>query len=170
MTVLKSILHLIDTLNEWTGKVSAFIIIAMIFIIGYGVVMRYVFNSPVLWAYELSLYLFIAQLLLCAGYGLSHGLHVRMDILYDRFSKRKRAILDSITSVFFFFIVILLLWQGAKYAINAYLTQELAPTAWRPVIWPVKAIYPLGCFLLMLQGVAKLIRDLHYAIKGEELR
>jgi TRAP-type mannitol/chloroaromatic compound transport system permease small subunit len=80
--------------------------------------------------------------------------------VYTHFSRRGKAIADIVTSVFFFIFVITMLWTGARFAMDAVNVGEHSFTEWGVQYWPVKLMIPIGAFLLALQGVSKLIKDI----------
>jgi TRAP-type mannitol/chloroaromatic compound transport system permease small subunit len=166
---LQIVLRTIDRISDWCGRVFAFLVIAMALIILFGVIMRYVFKTPISWTYELSLYIFFAQMMMGGGYALLHGLHIKMDILYSHLSPRKQAVMDCITFLCFIFVVGMVLWIGSVQGWAAFTHLERSSTSWRPYLWPVKMIIPVSAFLLLLQGTAKFIRDLVMAVKGRAL-
>ena len=104
-----------------------------------------------------------------AGWALLDHRHVKIDLIYDRFTPRQRAVIDSITFVFFALYLGFFLWAVSKYAWQSVLVRETAGSAWDPPVYPIKVALLVGVVLLLLQGIAKLIRDLHLAIKGREL-
>lgn len=165
-----SVCKLIDAISEWTGKIVSKLIFPVVGLVVFDVVMRYFFNAPVFWAHHSSLFMHAAFSLLAAGYCLRHRAHVRVDIVYKRFSRRQQAILDVITAGFFFLFIIILLRQGYLGFVESWQLKETIIAAWRPVLWPVKLMVPIAAALLLLQGVAKFSRDLFYAVNGRELR
>jgi len=169
MKKIKSLIYIIEQISKWSGILFAYLTIPIILIMAYGVFMRYYFHSPVSWTYEISLYLYFIQLVIAGAYGLLYGDHVKMDLFYHRLSQRKKAVIDSITSVGFFFSVGLVLWIGVKQGWSSYVSGERFPTANMFLIWPVKLFIPLSALLLLLQGLTKFIRDIHLAVKGKEI-
>ncbi len=163
---MRRILATIDKLNDQVGKLVSFLVIAMIGVMVYEVVARYVFNSPTVWAYETVTFLLGAYAILGGAYVLRHGAHVNIDILSARLSPRKRAILDVITSTFFFLFCVVLLWKGAEWAARSVSLSETTWSSWAPPVYPIKILIPVGAFLLLIQGLAKFIRDLLTAITG----
>jgi len=97
---VRRVLEAIDAASEWTGKISAFLIPGMMFIMTYEVVARYILKSPTIWAMESTQYLFLATTALGGAYVLRHGGHVNVPILYSRLSTRTQAIVDVVTSKF----------------------------------------------------------------------
>jgi len=152
----------IDRINHWAGTYVAYWAIIAVFVYYYEVLARYVFNAPTNWAHEGMFLMFGMQYLLAGGYGYLNEAHVRVDVLYEHRSARAKAIIDTMTSVFFFIFVLALLWSGAVFALDAIEVRETTLNEWGIQYWPVKLAIPVGAFLLLLQGVAKLVRDILY--------
>jgi TRAP-type mannitol/chloroaromatic compound transport system permease small subunit len=166
---MKKILSFIDALSIWTGKTSSWLIFIVVFFIIYEVLSRYVFHHPTLWVTESVVFGCGLSYVLAAAWALQDNRHVKIDMIYDRLTSRRRAIIDSITFVFFALYLGVFLWASAKYAWHSVLLRETSGSAWDPVIYPIKMALPIGVALLLLQGIAKFIRDLHRAIKGTEI-
>lgn len=161
----------VDALNEWTGKVAAWLIIPLTLIVVLDVILRYVFNKPTIWAWDVNVQLLGALVILGAGYCLLHNAHVGVDVLVLRFSPRKRAIIDLITGLFFVFAIGVLLWKTASAAWASLQIREAYSSYWEPPIYPFKMLMVVGILLLLLQGIAKFIRDLGVVIyPGREHR
>jgi TRAP-type mannitol/chloroaromatic compound transport system permease small subunit len=150
----------IDVINEWVGRMISFLIIPMTLITTIEVILRYVFNRPTIWAWDVNMMLLGAFTVLTGGYTLLKGGHVAMDIFVSRLSLRIRALLALITSVLFFFSIGLLVWQGGIASGESFMTREQINSIWGPPLYPLKLLWPVGAFLLLLQGVAIFIRDL----------
>jgi TRAP-type mannitol/chloroaromatic compound transport system permease small subunit len=103
---------------------------------------------------------------MAGGYALLHRAHVRIDVIYERFSPRTRSYLDVITFVFFVLYVGTLVWIGTEIAWKSFLIGETTGSPWNPPIWPVRFAIPIAGLLLLLQGVANLLRDLGIARRG----
>jgi len=139
-------------------------------VIGYEVAVRYGFDSPTIWGTQLAQMIFGTYVVLGGAYALRYRVHVNMDAIYARLSPRKKATIDVVTSMAFFFAIGFLLWQGGILAWEAVMKWETSVvTPWRQPIWPVKLMIPIGALLILLQGLAKFIRDFHLAITGREL-
>ena len=115
---------------------------------------------PRTWANETTIYLSACAYLLSGGYALAHRRHVRIDLIYDRLSPRTRARLDLFTFLFFLIYVGALIWVGTHDGLELVPEAEGTGTPWNPRIWPVKFAIPLAGLLLLLQGIANLLRDL----------
>ena len=167
---MRRILSFIDSVSEWSGKLISVFIYFLAFFLLYDVIMRFVFNAPTIWCHELALHIFGAYSVLAGAYVLLHDEHVRIDIVYNRFSPRGQAILDCFTYLLFFMYLGLLFWYGYAFAERSVeLRQTVSPSPWASPIWPVKLTIPLAAFLMLAQGLANYIRKLKLAITGEEL-
>jgi TRAP-type mannitol/chloroaromatic compound transport system permease small subunit len=154
----------ITRLNERVGRFAAYFILAIFVLLFAEVLLRYFFRTPTVWTNELAQLLFGAYAVLSGGYLLARGGHVNVDIVYSSFPIRAKAALDVLTSVLFFIFVVVLLWQGVIFALDAIGKLETSHSAWNPPIWMFKATIPIGAGLLLLQGIAKLIRDILFAV------
>jgi len=150
----------ISRVNAFAGEFVAYWSIIAVFAYYYEVVARYVFNSPTNWAHEGMFLMFGMQYLIAGGFCLRENAHVRVDVIYSQFPKRTRAIMDLITSVFFFIFVLTLLVTGWIFFHDAYAIKEVSFTEWAVQYWPVKFALPLGAALLLLQGIAQLVKDI----------
>lgn len=165
---LRRFLQIVDALSDWSGKVPAFLVIGMVLIIAYEVVLRYVFREPTNWAHETAQMLFGAYIIIGGAYVLRWKGHIAMDLFSSRWSPRTRAIVDVITSSLFFCFCGALLYTSVRFAWKSLSILEHSMSAWGPPEYPLKLVIPIAVFLLLIQGVAKLTRDLSVAIKGKE--
>ena len=163
---MKRVTAAIDSINSRSGKVFSFALLAATIVIVYGVIMRYVFNAPSPWALEMSIFLCAFTYLVGGAYAELFDAHVRVDVLYIRWSPRTRAIANLASSLLFFIPVILLGWTGAVWTADAIETGVRYDAFWRVLVWPVRLFIPLGCFLLTLQGVSTLVHSFHVARTG----
>jgi TRAP-type mannitol/chloroaromatic compound transport system permease small subunit len=160
MTVLKAFLKFINAVNDRVGKLLSYFLFLFFALLFMEVILRYFFNSPTVWANELAQMLFGAYAILAGGYIMLTGGHVNVDILYSRLSQKTRAGLDIFTSVLFFLFCGMLLVYGGSLAWDSLSRFEHSQSAWNPPLYPAKLMIPLAALLLILQGLAKLIRDI----------
>jgi len=169
MEKITKILRFVDSLSEWTGKAVSFFIFALAAIVGYEVVMRYVFNRPTVWVNDLSAMFFGTFIIIGGAYTLRDGGHVNMDVIYGRFSSKRKAFFDLFTFVILTLPFLgVMLWMGWGTAWKSLITLERDSTQWGPPIYPFRLMLPLGAFLILLQALAKFVRDLMIVIKGGE--
>ncbi len=164
---VKSFLSVIDSISDWSGRIMCWVWVPVMLLITLEVIRRYVFGAPTVWNLEVVIYLSGAVYILGGAYALRHHRHVNIDVLYSRCSRRIRAILDMVTTPAWFLFVGVILWAGADRAWSAAMRGEGSGTVWDPPIYPILAMIPLGAFLLLLQGLAKFIRDFYVAIGKE---
>ena len=155
-----NVLSAAENVNRWAG----YIVLALVFLLPavmlYEVVLRYVFNSPTIWVFETSNFIFGAIIILGGGYLLLHKGHVSVDIIYSRLSVRAKAILDLCTSPLYFLFIGVLMWQGIDMFWTSMSRWENSPSVWAPPLWPLKLLIPVGCGLMLLQLIIKFIKDI----------
>ncbi|MGM0694006.1 MAG: TRAP transporter large permease subunit [Pseudomonadota bacterium] len=159
----------VDRISGFFGRYVAYWALIAPFVFAYEVLMRYAFNSPTNWAHESMTLMFGMQYLIAGAFALREGGHVRVDILYSRARPANKAALDLLTSVFFFIFTIALLVTGWKFFsqsvsdrffFGSSYANETSFTEWSIQFYPVKFMLFFGALLLLLQGIAQLIRDL----------
>jgi len=168
MIKIGRLLRVIDSISEWSGKTVSWLVLVLTVMLGYEIVMRYVFNAPTKWAFDLSYMVGGSYFMLGEAYTLLKKRHVRIDIFYVRFSPRKQALVDVIFYVLFFFP----LWGGLLYALipYVYLSWAIGERSmqgyWMPILYPFKTVMPVAVSLFLLQGVADFLRSVLLLSKG----
>ncbi|HTP62506.1 MAG TPA: TRAP transporter small permease subunit [Burkholderiales bacterium] len=149
----------IDTLNEYVGRFTYWLILAAVLISTGNAIVRYAFNrSSNAWL-EIQWYLFSFVFLFCAGYTLLHNQHVRIDILTGHLSGRAKAWIDIFGSVFFLLpMAITIMWLSWPVFMDAYRSGEVSTNAGGLLVWPGRLMLPAGFVLLVLQGLSELIK------------
>jgi len=166
---MKKILSVIDAISIWSGKMAGWLILLVIGFIIYEILMRYVFHLPTLWVSESMVFGAGLAYVLGSAWALQDNRHVKIDLIYGRLTPRQRAVMDSFTFVFFALYMGVFLWATAEYARRSVSVLETSGSAWDPPVYPIKLALMAGVVLLLLQGIAKFIRDLHFAVKGNRL-
>jgi TRAP-type mannitol/chloroaromatic compound transport system permease small subunit len=156
----------IDWFNGKIGEYVAYWAMIAVFVYYYEVLARYVFNSPTNWVHESMFLMFGMQYMLSGAYAYRDDQHVRVDVLYVKFSPRGKAIADIITSVFFFIFILTMVFTGWRFADDAMNNSEVSFTEWGVQYWLVKLTIPIGAGLLALQGLSKLIKDIVFVTRG----
>lgn len=164
---LKNILNFIDWTNEYVGRYASLLMLPMLVIMVLEVFMRYVLQAPTIWGTELTTFLFAGYTLLGAGYTHLKNAHVNMNALYGAMSPRTKAIFDLITWCGFFLYCAVLLYESSRFFWDSFCSGRTTGSDWNPLLWPVLLTLPLGTLLLLLQGIAKLIRDITYLATGQ---
>jgi len=135
---MKSFCCFIDSLNEWVGKMASWLIIPLTAVVTYDVILRYVFNRPTIWSWDINIQLLGALVVLGGGYAFLHDSHIGVDALVIHLSARRRAIVELITSAFFFFGIGVLLWKAALDAWFSLEIREFTPAFFHPPYIPLK--------------------------------
>jgi TRAP-type mannitol/chloroaromatic compound transport system permease small subunit len=158
---LINISKLIDRLNDNVGKLTYWLTLIAVLVSSGNATVRYLFDTSSNAWLELQWYLFSAVFLLCGGYALLHGSHVRIDVVYARWSRRTQLWIDVFgTVVFLLPMAILILYLSWPVFMNAFMNKEVSSNAGGLIVWPARLLLPVGFFLLVLQGFSELIKRL----------
>ncbi len=162
--------HRIDAVNERIGLAVRWLVLAATLISAANALARYGFNlSSNAWL-EIQWYLFGAIVLLAAGYTLKHNGHVRIDVLYGRFSARAQAWIDLLGALLFLLPLCgLMVWLSWPGFVESLQSGETSPDAGGLLRWPVRLLIPLGFALLGLQGISEAIKRIAYLGGKEKL-
>lgn len=166
---LVPLVHKIESFVYFFASVGAWLIILLIAAMVYEVLLRYFWESPTQWAFEVAYMLMGTSFMFGIAYCLQMRRHVRVDFLYDNVPRRVQALIDLFG---YMLLVPMLLWLCAglfDYFIQAYRTNETSgESAWNPIIWPFKFSFVIGFVLIMMQAAVEILKSL-YALFGAEL-
>jgi len=171
MSIILKLPKYIDRLSEGAGALGKWFAFLLVLIGSYETISRHFFDAPTIWAYDSLCMAGGVVYLLGASYTHLKDSHTRVDILYSQFSPRTKALLDVVFSLIFFFPLMgVMLQMSISWALRAWRIKEVMFNSfWYPPAAPYRTIFAIGLLLLVLQGVAKLIRDVHFLVKGERL-
>lgn len=163
MKLLLEFSRRIDALNERVGRSVSWLVLLMALISAANAVSRKAFDLSSNAFLEIQWVLFAAVFLLAAGYTLKRNEHVRIDVLSSRFSRRTQAWIDLCGTLLFLlpltFIVLYFSWP---YFTHSLLSQEWSSNPGGLILWPAKALIPIGFILLLLQGIAEIIKRIAF--------
>ncbi|MEI7444982.1 MAG: TRAP transporter small permease subunit [Burkholderiales bacterium] len=150
----------IDRVSTAVGKAAAWLLIALTLLVCIEVVRRYALNSPSQWGFELSVMMYGTLFMLTGAYTLAQNGHVRGDFLYGSMPPRRQAAFDLVLYVIFFFPgIVALLYAGWSYAADSWAIREHSSiTADGPPLYWFKSVIPLAGALVLLQGIAEVVR------------
>jgi TRAP-type mannitol/chloroaromatic compound transport system permease small subunit len=160
MRKLEKIIGFVDWINKWVGKICYPCMILICITVLIEIAMRSLFSKPTVWASETTQMLYILCSFIAGGHILRKKEHIVVDIFYSKFSLRTRLIIDIATFPFFLLFAGALLWFGSGFAVESLLKLEHSGSVWDPPLYPIKFIVPLSAFLILLQGITNLIRDI----------
>jgi TRAP-type mannitol/chloroaromatic compound transport system permease small subunit len=152
-------LYFIDGISTWVGKAAAWLIILLTAVVCVEVFKRYIMNMPTAWIFDADNIMYGTLFMLCGAYTLAQNAHVRGDFLYSSMRPRLQAGLDlALYVVFFLPGIAALIYAGADYAGDSWRIGEHSVTANGPPIYHFKTIIPIAGALVMLQGIAEVVR------------
>ena len=153
-------IHMIEGLSQWVGRAFGWCILILTLSVSYEVFVRYVLNAPTVWAFDMMVQMYGALFLMAGAYALAQDAHVRGDVLYRLFSVRWQARVDFVLYILFFFPGMLaLFWYGWEIAADSWRYKEVSwNSPARIQIYFFKTLIPVAGILLMLQGLAEMMR------------
>ena len=154
------LLHAIDRVSYWSGKAFAWLIVALTLVVCIEVFKRYILNRPTAWIFDLNSFLYGTLFMMTGAYTLAAAGHVRADFVYIYMRPRAQAVLD-LALYFLFFIpgILGLIYAGYDYAALSWrIGEHSTVTAEGPPIYHFKSVIPIAGALVMLQGLAEIVR------------
>ena len=161
-------MRLIDRLNGIVGRFAMYLVFVMMGVLLYSSLSRTLFDAPLLWSVEVAQMTMAAYYLLGGGYSIQLNSHVRMDLLYARWSPKTRATVDCITAVGLLAYLVVLLYGGVSSTQYALAYNQKNYSVWAPPMAPIKIAMTGGIALMLLQSIAVFFRDLA-AARGRPL-
>ena len=172
MNTLLAMARLIDALSERTGKAVSWLVLIAVLVSTLNALVRYLFNYSSNAFLETQWYLFAAVFLLGASWTLKRNEHIRIDVVVGRFSPRVHTWIDILGGLFFLLpLCLVVLYSGVPFFIDALKSGEMSSNAGGLILWPAKLLIPIGFALLLLQGLAEIIKRIAYltgVIDGKE--
>jgi len=153
-------LHTIDGISTWTGKTAAWLIVGLMVLVCAEVFKRYILNMPTAWIFDASNMLYGTLFMIGGAYTLAQNAHVRGDFLYSSMRPRMQAALDLVLYIAFFLPgIAALAYAGWDYASDSWRINEHSNvTAEGPPVYHFKTMIPVAGALVLLQGVAEVVR------------
>jgi len=197
LTLAKTYVRVVDKVNYRLGRMVMYSIFLMMAIFLWSSISK-TFFLPSLWTLEVAQFAMVAYYILGGPYSIQLGANVRMDLFYGEWTDRRKAEVDAISVLLLIFYLGVLLYGGVSstaYSLGYFGDQpfvflkdiavgfitggfngvgevtgflERSPTAWRPFLWPIKLIMIIGIFLMLLQTISELVKDIA-KIKGVDL-
>lgn len=186
--VMRGYISVVDAVNYRTGRVMMYGIFVLMGILLWSSISK-TFFLPSLWTLEMAQFAMVAYYILGGPYSIQMGSNVRMDLLYGGWSLRRKAWFDLITVCFLIFYLSVLLYgaiSSTAYSLGYWKTEpisylfgvvigteevgrlERSSSAWRPYMWPIKTLMIVGFFLMILQCLSELCKDV-LRLRGESV-
>jgi TRAP-type mannitol/chloroaromatic compound transport system permease small subunit len=163
------LLYAVDSISTWVGKTAAWLMILLMLVVCAEVFKRYILNAPTAWIFDAQNMMYGSLFMLAGAYTLAQNAHVRGDFLYSSMRPRTQALLDLVL-YFVFFIpgIAALIYAGADYAGDSWrIAEHSNVTADGPPVYHFKTVIPIAGALVMLQGVAEILRCIVCLRTGE---
>ncbi|XOV92843.1 MAG: TRAP transporter small permease subunit [Bacteroidota bacterium] len=159
---MEKLIFLLETTVAKIGKAASWLTIFIVIIIVADVFMRYAFSITSSASFEIEWHLFGALFLLAAGWAFQEDKHVRVDVFYQKFSKKKKAWINLLGTVIllmpFCFVIFM---ESLQFTITSYNIGEVSPDpGGLPARFIIKSMIPAGILLLGLQGIAVILRSI----------
>lgn len=159
---IRMFVRAVDAMNRFIGRCAMYLIFVMMAVLLYSSISKTFFN-PSIWTLELAQFLMVAYFLLGGAYSMQLDGHVRMDLLYSKWSPRTRGIVDAVTVLLLIFYLFWLLYGGISSTQYALQYNETSYSAWSPRMAPIKIVMCIGVAMMLLQALATLCRDIAQA-------
>ena len=159
----------LDSVAVWSGNLVCWMLVPLVLGLTWEGVARYAFNKPTVWAYDLTFMLYGTFFMLGSAFALQRRGHVRTDMLYDRWSPRRQALVDIVCYLIIFLpFAGFFVFTGWGYFWKAFQTGETFVTSsWQPVTWPFKMAMPVAGVLLLIQGISEVLKAVHTLQHGQ---
>jgi TRAP-type mannitol/chloroaromatic compound transport system permease small subunit len=152
--IVDNIFGWVDKAVEKSSKIICYVVFVIMVITAIDVTARYAFNYPLVWGWLLNRLLFGVFILFAGVYTLYKGEHIRIEIFYDHFPPRMKAVARWIALVAFLSFMSVLVWQAGWMGWNSLMMKEKAPGAFRIPLYPFKLLIPIVAFLFLLEGIS----------------
>lgn len=166
---LKSIFDRIETFSSYAFNATLWVPAAMVGLITYDVLSRYLLNSPSLFSDEIASYMLVFMCFIGAGGTLKDGRHIGVDVLTGRLKARARLRLELITSSVSLIFVAIFWWHSVVMVYYSYIRNVTVPSSLLTPLWIPQTFIPIGMFFLLLQlivEIAKLIEKVQISKKA----
>jgi TRAP-type mannitol/chloroaromatic compound transport system permease small subunit len=166
-----AVIRTIDKFTEFTGYLFVIPIVPLILANVFEVFARYVLRAPTMWALDVTTMSYATLFMLGAALALLKGAHVRTDMLWERFSDRKKGMIDSVALMVFFLptMAVLFFISIDDFLYSVSIDERSSSGAWTPILWPLRGVIPLTAFMLFVQGISELMKSLWAWRTGEFL-
>lgn len=158
--MIQSALKIFDAIQEKTGSIVSLFSLFLVLMVVADVLLRYLFNSSFIFMQELEWYFYSIIFLGGAGYTLNKDEHVRIDLIYSKYSAKNKLIVDIAGGIIFSLVFIIsVIWVSTEFAIDSLLMGEIsADPGGLPYRFVIKAVLPLGFMLLLIETISQILK------------
>lgn len=163
MKLIRLYIRYVGKLSEFVGEGAMYLLLAIMAMLLYSIFTNAI-HRPVIWVMEMSQFTMAVYYILGGASSLKHGIHVRMDFVYERWKMRTKAMVDLFTVFFLLFYLYIMIKGGLDSSMFALEFDQRNHSVWKPPMAPVKITMTVGMALMFLQAVAELLKDFCRAI------
>ena len=163
MRLIRLYIRYVGKFSEFVGEGAMYLLLAMMGLLLYSIATNAI-HRPVIWVMEMTQFTMAAYYILGGASSLKHGIHVRMDFLYERWRPRTKALVDVFTIFFLLFYLYIMVkggWDSSAFALEF---DQRNHSVWKPPMAPIKIVMTAGMALMFLQATAELLKDFCRAI------
>ena len=159
---LKRVEKFFNSFIDIIGRVIGLLLLLMIFNVLFDVVMRYFFHNSSVGMQELEWHLFSIVILFGIGYALKDESHVRVDFLYDNFSKKTKAYVNIYGTLLFLIpLALLIIFGSYEFVMDAYTTSEISEDPGGLTHrWIIKSMIPFGFIFLIFSSFGYILKNI----------
>jgi len=158
--IIVSYVKYVDYISTKFGRAAMYLIFVMIGTLLLGAITRNILDMPLSWTVELAQFTMTAYYILGGPYSIQMDDHVRMDLIYDRYSDKTKARIDVFTSIFLLTYLVVLLIGAVSSTSYAIEYGQRKFSEWNPSMIPIKVIMTFGIFLMILQTISTFFKDI----------
>lgn len=155
---LKAIFKFTDAVSCRAGDMISILIVFIMLCTTIEVILRYAFNSPTIWVWPVNRQIFGVYILFAGIYAMAKNAHIRIEVIYNRFTKRGRKAANLLALVAFVCFIGVLIWQSAWMGQNSLAMKETAHGAFRIPLYPLKLLIPVTAVLFLVEGIYILLK------------
>ncbi len=152
-------MEIVSGFDEKMAVFAGWVIIIMMLTISYDVAMRYIFNAPTTWSFEINRYMLIMVVFFGGPWTLPAGGHVAVDIFTENASEKNRALMEVITSIMAIVYMMMFFMESTAFTLDAWRGNIRSTEYLGWPLWPVRSFLMIGSFFLMLEFIFRLIRN-----------
>jgi len=165
--LIQSYVRTVDAVNFWIGWLMMYGLFVIFGVLLWSSISK-TFFLPSLWTLEIAQFAMVAYYILGGPFSLQIGANVRMDLFYGGWTDCKKAWFDAFSILLLIFYLGVLLYGAIDSTAYSLQYNERSPTAWRPLLWPIKIVMCVGIFLMLLQAISEFFKDIA-KLKGKEI-
>jgi TRAP-type transport system small permease protein len=162
---MRNFVNILGLFSYFLSRLGCVALFAMMCLTVVDVVGRYVFNSPILGAFEITEFMVLVMVFSFLGYAQAQKAHVTVDIVYDRFPANARRIIAIANYTISFIVMLIVCWMGFEKAVETWQTGE-KPLNLAVLNYPFVFFLSFGAMVMCLEYIRDVIRKLQQ--KGDK--